>query len=135
MMEIEMDHKTIDPQEHVDAIYQCAGLIQSEAATLRDCHTLEGQWSADDHNVKSAHDAMLSTATAAETAAEAFIDLQTERDEIEASASALIKRLDMEAVTLRELYDTLGSLDEGNVFDVIYKPLIEDLRQHIKVLS
>lgn len=80
----------LDPQEHVDAIYRCAGLITSEAATLHECHTINGDWG-DDHNVKATHAVMVANAAAGEAAAEAFIDLQTERDELLAALVAMVQ--------------------------------------------
>lgn len=86
-----MTASRIDPQEHVDAIYDLAALIQAEARILKECHTTEsGDWG-DDHNTKAAHAFMLERATHAEAAAEAFINLQTERDEILAALVALVE--------------------------------------------
>lgn len=98
----------LDPQEHVDAIYRCAGLITSEAATLHDCHTIDGDWG-DDHNVKATHAAMLANAAAAEAAAEAFIDLQTERDELLAALVGLVQEPQPLGID-RESYQTAIAL-------------------------
>lgn len=88
---LEVPPEAIDPQEHVDAIYDVAGLIQAEARILKECHTTQdGDWG-NDHNVKKTHAYMLARATAAEAAAEAFITTQTERDELLAALVALVQ--------------------------------------------
>lgn len=98
----------LDPQEHVDAIYRCAGLIQSHAKYLHDFHTLNGVWG-QDHNIKAAHAAMLANAAAAESAAEAFIDLQTERDELLATLVGMVQEPQPLGID-RESYQTAIAL-------------------------
>jgi hypothetical protein len=82
---------SLDPQEHVDAIYKAAALIREHADGLQECHCrAPGDWGGDE-DVRKDYETELATATAAETAAEAFIDVQTERDELLAALVGLVE--------------------------------------------
>lgn len=93
----------IDPQEHVDAIYKVATLIRENASNLQECHCrAPGEWGDD-------NDAELIAATAAEAAADAFIDLQTERDELLAALVGIVEEAQPLGID-RESYQTAIAL-------------------------
>lgn len=41
---------------------EAANMLHHEAAIMRDCHTISGQWDNDDQEVKASYDAMLALA-------------------------------------------------------------------------
>lgn len=78
----------IDPQEHVDAISTGAEQIRANAQCLFECCTVAGDWQGDEET-KAEHAKELATAEALDSAAEAFIDLQTEADGLRAEVEVI----------------------------------------------
>lgn len=83
----------IDPQEHVDAIYKLAEIVERNAQSMRECHTVFGDpddWNGDDEARRQYEDETMA-ATFAEKAGDYLVELQTERDALLAALQDLVE--------------------------------------------
>lgn len=111
MIDIQPLATTTDPHDHVDTLYRAAALLRKTAGCLRACHTKPddpNDWG-DDHDVRAAYDTEIATAGALELAAESYIVLQTDFDDLLAALVALVQEKQPLGIE-REEYQTALAL-------------------------